>query len=135
MALQIVLLASLMAVATAAPQSLPTAPNYGHSASAYTEDMKPVDADYDSNPEYSFSYEVHDELSGDVKSHQEARHGDVVEGFYTLIEPDGHRRIVEYKADGQSGFNAVVRREPVGTRNVHNNGVQTAGYNVNDYQH
>lgn len=30
---------------------------------------------------------------------------------YSLIEPDGSRRTVEYTADAHNGFNAVVHRE------------------------
>ncbi|KAM8710776.1 hypothetical protein ACLKA7_017412 [Drosophila subpalustris] len=66
---------------------------------------------YDPNPQYSFSYDVHDQSTGDVKSQQESRSGDVVQGAYSLIEADGTRRIVEYTADPVHGFNAVVRRE------------------------
>ncbi|ETN66923.1 cuticular protein 83, RR-2 family [Anopheles darlingi] len=63
--------------------------------------------------EYQFSYSVHDEHTGDIKSQQEERHGDDVKGQYTLIDADGHRRIVDYTADEHNGFNAVVRREPL----------------------
>ncbi|XP_060653232.1 larval cuticle protein A2B [Drosophila nasuta] len=66
---------------------------------------------YDPNPQYSYSYDVHDGSTGDVKSQQETRSGDVVQGAYSLIEADGTRRIVEYTADPVHGFNAVVRRE------------------------
>lgn len=61
---------------------------------------------------YNFEYSVHDDHTGDVKSQQESREGDVVHGSYSLIEPDGSRRIVEYTADAVHGFNAVVRKEP-----------------------
>ncbi|XP_049280945.1 larval cuticle protein A2B-like [Anopheles funestus] len=63
--------------------------------------------------EYQFSYSVHDEHTGDIKSQQEERHGDDVKGQYTLIDADGHRRVVDYTADEHNGFNAVVRREPL----------------------
>ncbi|XP_055598346.1 larval cuticle protein A2B-like [Uranotaenia lowii] len=63
--------------------------------------------------EYQFQYSVHDEHTGDIKSQQEERHGDDVKGQYTLIDADGHRRIVDYTADEHNGFNAVVRREPI----------------------
>lgn len=46
-----------------------------------------------------------------MKSQQESRSGDVVQGSYSLIEADGTRRIVEYTADPVHGFNAVVHRE------------------------
>lgn len=61
---------------------------------------------------YSFSYSVHDEHTGDIKSQSETRDGDVVHGHYELIDSDGHKRIVEYTADKHNGFNAVVHREP-----------------------
>ncbi|EAT43799.1 AAEL004762-PA [Aedes aegypti] len=67
----------------------------------------------DTPAEYQFQYSVHDEQTGDIKSQQEERHGDNVKGVYTLIDADGFRRIVEYTADEHSGFNAVVRREPL----------------------
>ncbi|XP_063708989.1 cuticle protein 19-like [Culicoides brevitarsis] len=67
--------------------------------------------EYDPNPQYAFSYDVHDSLTGDAKSQHETRHGDVVEGSYSLIEADGTKRIVDYTADPHHGFNAVVRKE------------------------
>lgn len=51
---------------------------------------------------------------GDSKNQQETRNGDVVQGSYSLVEPDGTRRIVEYTADPHNGFNAVVHKEPLG---------------------
>jgi Insect cuticle protein len=67
--------------------------------------------DYDANPQYSFSYDIHDGLTGDAKSQTESRDGDVVKGQYSLIEADGTRRIVDYTADSVNGFNAVVTKE------------------------
>ncbi|XP_058449535.1 larval cuticle protein A2B-like [Malaya genurostris] len=67
----------------------------------------------DSPAQYQFQYSVHDEHTGDIKSQQEERNGDDVRGQYTLIDADGHRRIVDYTADEHNGFNAVVRREPL----------------------
>lgn len=67
--------------------------------------------DYDPNPQYSFSYDIHDGLTGDAKSQTETRDGDVVKGQYSLIEADGTRRIVDYTADPVNGFNAVVHKE------------------------
>lgn len=60
-----------------------------------------------------FAYSVNDYLTGDIKSHEESRHGDLVQGSYSLIDPDGYRRIVHYTAGPRSGFNAIVRREPL----------------------
>ena len=73
---------------------------------------KTIDADYDPNPQYSYAYDVQDGLTGDSKSQQESRNGDVVQGSYSLVEADGTRRIVEYTADPENGFNAVVHKEP-----------------------
>ncbi|EZA48764.1 Cuticle protein [Ooceraea biroi] len=73
---------------------------------------KTVDADYDPHPQYSYAYDVHDSLTGDAKSQQETRDGDLVQGSYSLLEADGTRRIVDYTADPVNGFNAVVRKEP-----------------------
>ncbi|XP_063706773.1 larval cuticle protein A2B-like [Culicoides brevitarsis] len=67
--------------------------------------------EYDPNPQYAFSYDVHDTLTGDAKTQHETRNGDVVEGSYSLIEADGTKRIVDYTADPHHGFNAVVRKE------------------------
>uniref|UniRef100_A0A171AL58 Cuticular protein RR-2 motif n=1 Tax=Triatoma infestans TaxID=30076 RepID=A0A171AL58_TRIIF len=65
----------------------------------------------DPHPAYHFDYAVHDAHTGDVKHQTEARDGDVVHGSYSLVEPDGSKRVVEYTADPHNGFNAVVHRE------------------------
>nr|XP_026497357.1 larval cuticle protein A2B-like [Vanessa tameamea] len=70
--------------------------------------------DYDPNPQYSYAYDIQDALTGDSKSQHETRSGDVVQGFYSLVDPDGTRRIVEYTADPHNGFNAVVHKQPLG---------------------
>lgn len=71
-----------------------------------------VAGDYDPNPQYSFSYDVKDALTGDSKSQHETRNGDSVQGAYSLTEPDGSIRTVEYTADPHNGFNAVVHKGP-----------------------
>jgi hypothetical protein len=62
------------------------------------------------HPKYSFNYGVHDGLTGDVKSQSEVRDGGVVKGQYSLVEPDGSVRTVDYTADDINGFNAVVSK-------------------------
>ncbi|XP_050424026.1 cuticle protein 21-like [Adelges cooleyi] len=62
------------------------------------------------DPSYSFAYQVQDQLTGDSKSQEETRQGDVVKGRYSLVEPDGSRRTVDYTADPTHGFNAYVQR-------------------------
>lgn len=74
---------------------------------------KVTDETVDVAPQYSFAYDVQDPATGDSKSHTESRNGDVVRGQYSLNEPDGTRRIVEYTADPVNGFQAVVRKAPV----------------------
>lgn len=51
-----------------------------------------------------FEYKVVDHHTGDIKSQEEHRDGDVVKGRYSLQEPDGSIRVVEYHGDGQSGL-------------------------------
>ncbi|KAH8310526.1 hypothetical protein KR044_001806, partial [Drosophila immigrans] len=77
--------------------------------------VKPAGSEdtYDANPRYEFGYDVADAVSGDVKSQKETRDGDLVQGQYTLNDADGYRRIVDYTADAERGFSAVVRREPL----------------------
>ncbi|XP_058832519.1 uncharacterized protein LOC131690619 [Topomyia yanbarensis] len=65
--------------------------------------------DYHSYPKYKYEYGVKDPLTGDHKSQWEMRDGDIVKGSYTLDEPDGSQRIVEYRADDQNGFEAIVK--------------------------
>ncbi|XP_034841212.1 larval cuticle protein A2B-like [Maniola hyperantus] len=61
----------------------------------------------------SFSYDVADPLTGDYKSQSETRVGGLVRGQYSLVDPDGTRRVVDYTADDVNGFNAVVRKDPL----------------------
>lgn len=65
---------------------------------------------FDPNPQYTFAYTVNDQQTGDSKSQHESRAGDVVRGQYSLTDPDGSRRTVDYAADPHTGFNAVVQR-------------------------
>ncbi|KAM3961148.1 cuticular protein RR-2 motif 73 [Aphomia sociella] len=132
--MKVVILAAILAVCRgAAGGVLPVASPYAYSrplglpvavarpaiaapyavAPAYAKVAAPVD-DYDPNPQYSYAYDIQDAITGDSKSQQESRSGDVVQGSYSLVEPDGTRRIVEYTADPHNGFNAVVHKEPLG---------------------
>lgn len=62
------------------------------------------------HPKYKFDYGVKDPHTGDNKKQWETRDGDVVKGGYTLQEPDGTTRVVEYKSDKHNGFNAIVKK-------------------------
>ncbi|XP_043283167.1 uncharacterized protein [Venturia canescens] len=85
----------------------------------YAEPLHHEPEPFDHNPQYSYSYDVHDHLTGDAKSQQETRNGDAVQGSYSLIEADGSRRVVHYTADDHNGFNAVVEKQPAQTAPVH----------------
>lgn len=62
-------------------------------------------------PQYKYDYAVHDPETHDIKSQWEHRDGDLVKGAYSLLEPDGSMRLVEYTSDKDGGFNAVVSRQ------------------------
>jgi len=60
---------------------------------------------------YSFEYSVNDPYTYDVKSQSEYADGNgYVKGTYSLVEPDGSTRVVEYTADDYNGFNAEVKK-------------------------
>ncbi|XP_063697941.1 uncharacterized protein LOC134828880 [Culicoides brevitarsis] len=61
------------------------------------------------HPSYSYSYGVKDLHSGDVKSQWETREEGIVKGHYSVVEPDGSIREVDYTADAKNGFNAVIK--------------------------
>lgn len=72
-----------------------------------------ADSEFDPNPQYSFAYDVQDTITGDSKSQIESRNGNLVQGQYSVVDPDGTRRVVDYTADPVNGFNAVVSRQPL----------------------
>ncbi|CAH1645093.1 unnamed protein product [Spodoptera littoralis] len=90
-----VAIACLFGVATAAPSAIGALPIATGSISV---------------PRYGFNYAVNDPLTGDQKAQTESRDGGYVKGSYSLTEPDGTLRVVDYTADPVSGFNAVVKR-------------------------
>ena len=67
-----------------------------------TEEIAEID------PSYHFGYSVTDAKTGDSKTREEVRDGNVVRGSYTVADPDGRLRTVTYTADEANGFNAVV---------------------------
>lgn len=82
---------------------------------AYDKITKAIFPEPTSVPIYSYNYIVDDPRSGDTKSHQEIRQGNVVKGSYSFIEPDGTRRTVDYTVDSVNGFNAIVKKELITT--------------------
>ncbi|KAE8574092.1 cuticle protein 7 [Halyomorpha halys] len=122
MAFKLVLLSAMVAAAYAgvlpayAGHGYAAAPAYAaaplaYAAPAYAAGPKAIVDEYDPHPQYSFAYDIQDAHTGDYKSQHESRDGDVVHGSYSLVEPDGSKRTVEYTADPHNGFNAVVHKE------------------------
>lgn len=70
---------------------------------------------FNPNPQYSYSYGVHDSHTGDSKSAHETRDGGTVKGYYTVTDADGKQRTVHYTADDKQGFRAIVSRVPTAT--------------------
>ncbi|XP_065208716.1 uncharacterized protein LOC135837389 [Planococcus citri] len=68
------------------------------------------DTEHHTYPKYFFQYDVKDYKTGDVKNQWEQREGDTVKGQYSLVEPDGSIRTVDYTSDEKNGFNAVVKK-------------------------
>lgn len=109
---------SLLCVAALSVVSAGVLPHGGHGGAAlyaaaplsYGHAGHDEVVDYHSYPKYHYNYGVSDAHTGDVKSQHEVRDGDVVKGSYSLVEPDGSVRTVEYTADDHNGFNAVVSK-------------------------
>lgn len=113
---QFIALSTLLAAAnagllpTAQLHQLQSAPiAYAHTAGHVVHQIEEPTAP----AHYDFSYSVNDPHTGDVKEQHESRQGDNVQGQYSLVEPDGQRRTVQYTADAVNGFNAVVVRDGV----------------------
>ena len=99
-------LAGFRTIAAAAPQVVAVAPAV---VEAKTEIV-------DIDPSYRFGYSVADAKTGDSKTREETRDGDVVTGSYSVADPDGRIRRVTYTADAENGFNAVVTYD--GKKNI-----------------
>ncbi|CAL8112489.1 unnamed protein product [Orchesella dallaii] len=59
-------------------------------------------------PAYKYSYGVADKHTGDQKSASEVRDGGVTKGSYSLVQPDGVIRTVNYISTPHGGFQAQV---------------------------
>uniref|UniRef100_A0A336LLM9 CSON001335 protein n=1 Tax=Culicoides sonorensis TaxID=179676 RepID=A0A336LLM9_CULSO len=122
MAFRFFVLAALATLAVAAPQYYedqhhqeyqPAYVKKAVVAPVLVKKYEHVEPKYEDTPaHYAFEYAVHDEHTGDIKSQHETRDGDKVQGYYTLVQPDGKRRIVHYTAD-KEGFVAKVEEEEV----------------------
>lgn len=59
---------------------------------------------------YQFEYQVSDPESGNEFGHKEERDGDLTNGEYNVLLPDGKKQIVTYTAD-TDGYHPVVTYE------------------------
>ncbi|EEZ99677.1 cuticle protein precursor [Tribolium castaneum] len=66
--------------------------------------------DYRARPRYHYDYNVHDHHTHDFHHQWEHRDGKEVKGEYSLIQPDGRRRTVEYRA-GKHGADYRIKYE------------------------
>ncbi|GAB6023996.1 hypothetical protein CHUAL_008722 [Chamberlinius hualienensis] len=76
---------------------------------------------------YNFGYDVKDYVYGNQQSRHESGSADpkgVTKGSYSLVEPDGSVRTVNYEADWVNGFRATVSDK---------NGVTQHGYGGGSY--
>ncbi|MDK3205786.1 chitin-binding domain-containing protein, partial [Escherichia coli] len=91
--------------------SAPTSSAPSYSAPAYSAPAyKSYEPEYAPKP-YSFEYSVNDPHTYDIKSQSEYADGNgYVKGSYSLVEPDGSTRVVEYTADDYNGFQAEVKK-------------------------
>ncbi|CAI6362196.1 unnamed protein product [Macrosiphum euphorbiae] len=82
---------------------------------------------------YHFEYGVKDLHTHDIKSQSEVSdgHGNV-KGSYSLVEADGSTRLVEYTADHEHGFNAVVKKIKAPYHHSENSDI---GYNHHESLH
>ena len=92
----------LLASASAAPAA---PPSYHAPAPSYHPAPK-----YEPSP-YEYAYGVKDEYTGTNIDAAEASDGNVVNGHYSVLLPDGRRQNVKYTADHYTGYVADVSYE------------------------
>ncbi|CAH2107185.1 unnamed protein product [Euphydryas editha] len=95
-------------IAHVAAPAISSATQYSTAQHAVKNVHKEFVENYDAHPRYAFEYRVNDPHTGDIKQQKEQRDGDVVKGQYSLVEPDGSVRTVNYIADWETGFHANV---------------------------
>lgn len=66
--------------------------------------------------QYEYQYKVDEgERRGPVMDRWERRLGEYVKGAYSVLQPDGSVRTVDYEVDGDGGYHAVTRLTPPST--------------------
>ncbi|XP_068630712.1 uncharacterized protein [Battus philenor] len=83
---------------------------------------------------YSFGYGVSDAQTGDIKTVWESKEGDNVKGHYSLMEPDGSVRTVEYSAGPGKGFIAAVNNDALKSQTVTENPQTIQDKSYRDYK-
>ncbi|XP_054163368.1 larval cuticle protein A3A-like [Oppia nitens] len=66
---------------------------------------------------YTYGFSSTDEYGTQQSRQEQADGSGSVTGSYSLVDPDGRQRVVEYVADG-AGFRATVRTNEPGTANA-----------------
>jgi len=69
--------------------------------------------DYYAYPKYQYNYGVNDKHTGDFKTAHEYRDGGLTKGSYSVLQPDGVLRTVNYVVDPKGGFQAQVLNKGV----------------------
>lgn len=81
---------------------------------------------------YQFEYMVKDEESGNDFGHMESREGDVAQGKYYVLLPDGRKQTVEYTADSD-GYHPKVSYEEAQNGGGYSNGGYPSNGNGGGY--
>ena len=138
--LQFFVVATLVAVAAAAPSNTYNAPApvYHAPAPAY---HAPAPAYHQTSYKeaaqpYQFDYAVHDQYTGTVFSQSEHNDGKTGNGYYTVQLPDGRQQTVKYVADqqGYGGYNAEVTYEGEARYDDHKPSYKPVGYAAPAYK-
>ncbi|XP_036334916.1 cuticle protein 7 [Rhagoletis pomonella] len=98
-----------------APYAAPHAPLPGPYVAPAPAPAPAAPEPYDPAPKYSFGYDIQD-VSFDPFMTPPMPGQDQP---YSLVDPDGTKRTVDYTADPHNGFNAVVRKEPIAYKVAH----------------
>lgn len=121
MAFKFIALFALIAAASALPQYYDD--HYHYQPALVKQFVQPAIVkkivEHEAPANYDFQYSVHDDHTGDLKEQHETAKDGNVEGYYTLVDADGYRRIVHYTANHEQGFIAKVERQPLGHQEHH----------------
>ncbi|CAG9761553.1 unnamed protein product [Ceutorhynchus assimilis] len=101
-----------------APSSSYGVPTGGYGRGGYEEPSEPAN--------YEFEYQVQDAASGNDFGHREQRQGDVAQGKYFVLLPDGRLQTVEYTADA-SGYKPRISYQQVGISGGYPSGPSGSG--------